>query len=398
MGEIIQTIIYLGSIQGLLLSIFLFSIKTNKLSNRLLALLTLLWGLFLLVFALQEEGLYLKYPHLLKVFYQFLFLFFPLLYLQVKYLLARHTRFYKEDLFHFFPFLLSILFYSDFYLQSGEDKIYMIRNRTEYYEILQIIGDEVIALQGVLYSIFSLILIRRYRKKIKEYESTVDKNIIRILFAGISLNLFSWIIGITGIHLDYLQIETGVDLFAIAYLVLVIVIYIISYAAVKSPEVFKLDLNTIQKTPVTIGSLVKPFKESNKEDQDKNIPDDQSEEIKIDPSNVSINEHLIKVMEIDKPYLNPELSLPELAKDLDIPRNQLSGVINQIHQKNFFEFVNQYRVNEVKQLMSDPSNKHLKLISLGYDAGFNSKASFFRIFKQITEMTPSQYMESLQNK
>jgi AraC-like DNA-binding protein len=77
---------------------------------------------------------------------------------------------------------------------------------------------------------------------------------------------------------------------------------------------------------------------------------------------------------------------------LDVPRNQLSGVINQVHGKNFYEFVNLYRINEVKRLLTDPKNKHLKLISIAYDAGFNSKASFNRIFKQMTNMTPSKFI------
>ena len=101
-------------------------------------------------------------------------------------------------------------------------------------------------------------------------------------------------------------------------------------------------------------------------------------------------------MEENKPFLNPELSLPELAESLEVSRNQLSTVINKIHEKNFYEFVNQYRVNEVKRLMTDPANKHLKLISLAYDAGFNSKASFNRIFKQMTNMTPSQFFVTKQ--
>jgi len=99
--------------------------------------------------------------------------------------------------------------------------------------------------------------------------------------------------------------------------------------------------------------------------------------------------------EKEKPFLNPELSLPELADSLEVSRNQLSSVINKIHKKNFYEFVNQFRVDEVKKLMEDPKNKHLKLISLAYDAGFNSKASYYRIFKQLTEMTPTQYLETL---
>ena len=396
MEKFIQIIIYLGAIQGLLLSVFLFSIRLNKISNRLLGVLTLLWGLFLLAFALQEEGLYRKIPHLLKVFYQLLYLFFPLLYLQVKYLLANYSKFDWKDIIHFIPFFLSIIFYLDFFLQSGEEKISLIRNKSEYYIILQIIGDEVIAIQGVVYSILSLILIRKYRQKIKQYESTLDKNIVKVLYIGISLNLFSWIIGIVGIHLEYFKVDAGIDLFAVAYFVLVIIIYIISYAAVKSPEIFKLDINQIRtslQTSLDQNSTI-IFNDKNSSLKDNIVV--SSEIQSPDPLLAEIDNRLVDYMQTEKPFLDPELSLPELARMLDIPRNQLSGVINQIHDRNFYEFVNQYRINEVKQLLKDPKNSNYKLISLAYDAGFNSKASFNRIFKQMTQMTPSQYMASQQ--
>jgi AraC-like DNA-binding protein len=104
-----------------------------------------------------------------------------------------------------------------------------------------------------------------------------------------------------------------------------------------------------------------------------------------------VNKKLIEYMEKEMPFLDPDLTLPELAKSLDVSRNLLSNVINQKHGLNFYQFVNQYRVEEVKKLMADPANSNLKLISLAYDAGFNSKASFNRIFKQMTKMTPSEY-------
>lgn len=396
MEKFIQIIIYVGAIQGLLLSVFLFSIRLNKISNRLLGVLTLLWGLFLLAFALQDEGLYRKIPHLLKVFYQLLYLFFPLLYLQVKYLLANYSKFDWKDVIHFIPFFLSIIFYFDFFLQSGEEKLYLTRNKSEYYIILQVIGDEVIAIQGVVYSILSLILIRKYRQKIKEYESTLDKNIVKVLYIGISLNLFSWIIGIVGIHLEYFKVDAGIDLFAVAYFVLVIIIYIISYAAVKSPEIFKLDINQIRtslQTSLDQNSTI-IFNDKNSSLKDNIVV--SSEIQSPDPLLAEIDNRLVDYMQTEKPFLDPELSLPELARMLEIPRNQLSGVINQIHDRNFYEFVNQYRINEVKQLLKDPKNSNYKLISLAYDAGFNSKASFNRIFKQMTQMTPSQYMASQQ--
>jgi AraC-like DNA-binding protein len=96
-------------------------------------------------------------------------------------------------------------------------------------------------------------------------------------------------------------------------------------------------------------------------------------------------------MENDKPYLKFNLNLAELAEMVNLTRNQLSFVINQKHRMNFNEYINSYRIEEVKRLMVDPANQHLKLMSLAYDAGFNSKASFNRIFKKLTDMTPSQY-------
>lgn len=395
MNETIRIILYLGAVQGLLLSVFLFSIRTNKISNRLLALLTLCWGIVLLTFALIEKGLYERLPHLIMSIDQLLFLFFPLLYLQVKYLLESHTKFHRLDLLHFLPFLFSILFNTEFFLMSGEEKLMITENSTRYYNILEAISNEVIAIQGVVYSILSIRLIRSYQKKIKDFESTLDKSIIKVLYVGISLNLFSWTIGIVGLHLEYLNINIGFNYFEYTYLILVLVIYIISYAAVKSPEIFKLDINTIRDHSLNLKSLVSKPKDSKYTDHETAKELDDNNELQDDPLLVELNERLVQYMGNEKPYLNPELSLPELANSLEISRNQLSGLINQFHKKNFYEFVNQYRIDEVKKLMQDPLNKHLKLISLAYDAGFNSKASFYRIFKQLAGMTPSEYLAKI---
>jgi len=264
-------------------------------------------------------------------------------------------------------------------MQSGEEKISLIRNRTEYYVVLQIIGDEIIALQGVMYSIFALKLIRKYRLKRKDYESIVDKNIVKVLYLGIAVILLSWIIAIVGIHLEYLNIDTTVDLYAYTYLLLVIVIYTISYFAIKSPEIFKLDIEQIQ-----VASLKNQNQEIKSKSQDP-LPD---------PALEDINNRLTDYMANEKPYLNPELSLKELADQIGEKRYLLSMVINHKHNKNFFEFINEYRINEVKSNMKDLKNKHLKIISIAYDSGFNSSASFYRIFKQMTNMTPSKYISS----
>jgi AraC-like DNA-binding protein len=175
----------------------------------------------------------------------------------------------------------------------------------------------------------------------------------------------------------------------------VLVIYIISFAAVKSPEIFKLESLSL-KDPLrsATGQVTRPV-EFTTPSTDGTEGIAEGDPIPEDPILIELNEKLLHYMEDEKPYLDPELSLPQLADALAVPRNLLSGVINRFQKINFYEFVNTYRVDEVKRLMQDESNKHLKLISLAYDAGFNSKASFYRIFKQMTKMTPTEYLNSL---
>jgi AraC-like DNA-binding protein len=389
MSEIIQVIFYGGALQGVLLSVFLFSIRTNRISNRLLGLLTLFWSIVLLVFALQEKGLYQKYPQFLYVFDQLILCFFPLLFLQVKYLLTRHRVFNPKDLLHFIPFFAGVFMLMGFFLSPVEEKLEIHANPTLYHETILTILNEIIALQGIVYSIFAILLIRKYQKKITDYVSTIHKSIIKVLYIGISLNLLSWIAGIIDIHLRYFDIEFGIDLFAITYLILAVVIYVISYAALKSPEVFKLEMEFEPKGKIIVREPGTGIKD---------VPISSTDNDVDNPHLNKLNDQLVSYIQREKPYLNSELSLPALADSLEISRNQLSEVINKVHNKNFYEFINEYRVEEVKDLLADPKNKHLKLMSLAYDAGFNSKATFNRIFKQMTGMTPSQYLAAEQLK
>lgn len=396
MNQAIQIVLYLGAIQGLLLSIFLFSIKANKISNKLLGLLTLFWGIIIGTFALQSEGLYTQFPHLLRVFSQLLFLIFPLLFLQVKYLISKHSHFERSDLLHLIPWLLMIILNFGFYISSAEEKLILSRNDTLYYQVIAILSEEIIAIQGVVYSILSLKILSKYERKIKDYQSNIDKMILKFQYIGISLSLFAWIIGIIGIHLEFFHVEINLDLFIFVYLTLVLIIYMISYSALKSPEIYKLDESQIKV-------MFRKNQDNKPSGNDKPIAvktivetSDKVDQFSDDPIAEEINNKLLDFIDTEKPYLNPELSLQELADNVEVKRHHLSNVINQKHNKNFYEFINQYRIEEVKALMVDPKNRNYKLISLAYDAGFNSKASFNRIFKQMTNMTPSQFITSQQ--
>lgn len=100
---------------------------------------------------------------------------------------------------------------------------------------------------------------------------------------------------------------------------------------------------------------------------------------------------LKEFMSSEKPYLDPELNIGNLANLLQIHSHRLSKLINSHFSQNFFEFVNTYRVEEFKKLVANPKNKHISILGLALDSGFNSKASFNRIFKNSTGLTPSEY-------
>ncbi len=104
-----------------------------------------------------------------------------------------------------------------------------------------------------------------------------------------------------------------------------------------------------------------------------------------------IRAQLVRAMEVDELYLDPDLRLSDLGERLGVTRNQLSYVINKTLKKNFYDFVNEYRVRRVLDLMKEQSYDDKKIIALAFDAGFNSKPAFNTVFKKYTGVTPSAY-------
>ena len=96
-------------------------------------------------------------------------------------------------------------------------------------------------------------------------------------------------------------------------------------------------------------------------------------------------------MQEEKPYLNPQLNVQDLAKQLGIPSRQLSEIVNQYFGQNFAEFVNSYRLSEAEKRFQEPQDPKETILEVMYAVGFNSKSSFNTLFKERTGLTPSAY-------
>jgi adenylate cyclase len=113
------------------------------------------------------------------------------------------------------------------------------------------------------------------------------------------------------------------------------------------------------------------------------------------PLQQKYKQQLTSLMDNEKPYLDPDLSLRNLADMMEIPPNQLSQLLNEGFDQNFSEYINNYRLEAFKEKAADPDYQHLTILALAYDSGFNSKTVFNTFFKKVMGMTPSKYWKTL---
>lgn len=105
----------------------------------------------------------------------------------------------------------------------------------------------------------------------------------------------------------------------------------------------------------------------------------------------TLGDKLELLMSTERPYLNPDLNLASLADELAVSAKVLSLVINETKAKSYSDYINDYRIEHVKSQLMNPEAKQHSLLDIAFDAGFNSKATFNRVFKQLTGLTPSQF-------
>ena len=106
-------------------------------------------------------------------------------------------------------------------------------------------------------------------------------------------------------------------------------------------------------------------------------------------------ENLIKYMDESKVWKDSELSIAKLASQTSISKHQLSEVLNEYLGKNFYVFVNEYRVEYAKQLLMKKEYNNWSIIAIAYECGFNSKTAFNNFFKKHTQQTPSEFKKLL---
>lgn len=246
-----------------------------------------------------------------------------------------------------------------------------------------------IVLQLAIYWGFSMGMLRKYTKRIRENFSAVDA--ICLLLLRNLLIVFLILFGVyafTFIFSGFFGIYGKAEYFI--HLMLAFVIYAMGFKGLSNPEVFTVLRSVLPEEKTGSGVIyihdIQPVQNTGNEQGKKykksSLSDEQAK---------LILERLFELMEKDKPYLETGLTLSELSEKLSISSHPLSQVINEKLDKSFFDLVNEYRVEEAKQLLVSPLSNRLSVLGIGMESGFNSKSAFYNAFNKVAGITPSKY-------
>jgi AraC-like DNA-binding protein len=396
---VLNTLLILGAGQGIFLGLLLLSRRVNSTANKVLALVMFVSSVFLLYVVFYSESYYSTHPHLIGFGQPLVFLFGPTLYLYALLVATDSRGFNKLWLLHFLPYVLNMLYFLPFIFSSGEAKLAMVSQVMQDQTPLDIqIIENLKYVHGIIYVALTMRLLQFHSSRLKERFSSIERinlNWLRYLTIGI---VAVWAIAIG----EHVLSEFGLDLPHIGDLTAVAVavfVYAIGYLGLRQPEVFG---GARMPTPA-FGLPVLP--NALKGGRRLETPEGENQPVDLKPEDTSkykksgltpdradaILNSLLSIMEEQKPFSRSTLTLQDLSDELRISAHNLSEVINTRLQKNFFDFVNGFRVKEVKRRLEDPQYDHLTILAIAQDVGFNSKSSFNTIFKKLTDTTPSEY-------
>ncbi len=375
---LINTIFFLAAIHGVILSLVLATKKINKYSNRLLSLLMLVFTIDLAMASYIGYGLKSVYPHALGIDYPITLLYAPLSYLYVVSIIKRKTNFELKDGLHFIPFLALLLYLLPFYLSSGEEKLALTNASGALTYGFSFISNAKLAF-NLVYFPFIIREVLLYRRKLKEQYSSIEKHNLNwlLVFTACLVAMVFFVICVQFVEYFF---DVASNFWVFNLIGVTIFVYSIGYLGLVQPEFFT-DFDKHQSTKT----------EGVEQKEESYTKSGLEEEVGKELSN-----RLVRLMEDQKPFTNSELSLRNLADMLEISPHNLTEVINKYSNKNFYDFVNAYRVEEVKARIRNQENNNYTLLAIGLESGFNSKSSFNSVFKKHTGQTPSQYKKSLQ--
>ncbi|SEB46935.1 AraC-type DNA-binding protein [Tenacibaculum sp. MAR_2009_124] len=338
-------------------------LKVNRKANVLFGMFLFLWATFFL----DEILILIKAPPLGGIasltiaFFQFLT---PILfYISVVFFTNPNYKFKKQTIIYL---ILPCIYLGVLILNFiGNSSLQMIL-------VLLLIGH------AFLYTLLSYLKIRKHQRKINLFSSNISE---------IDLNWLVYIIGaiiFTSITIAiFNSIYFGLPLNLYANIIMLGIAFFIAYHSLRQKEIFPKN-EKHRKEVISIEKDEKKF-------------DIIKRKLIEDEDLVRLKSKLNSLMKESELYLNHDVNLASLSEEMKVTTHQLSYIINKGFNQNFFQFINTYRVQKAKELLSDTSTDKLSILGIAYESGFSSKTTFNTTFKKLTNQTPSEFKKQRSN-
>lgn len=388
--EIIEPILYIAISQTFFAGLLIATKKPITIPDRLMAAL-LFMIFFDLIFAVVKINII--------TFYSFPFVAFtygPILFLYVKYMTEPEKNFKITNFLHFIPF---VIFFAVSVIFRG-DKVFADLTGflvADKYISLRIVYSVCFFLSITVYSTLTFIIISKHQRHLKDLVSFASGRITLNWLKIISISFYTayfilFILGGINIFVNFLPFDPYYTVFVF----IAVFSFVYSFYAIKQPVLANILIGSDDRD-LRIQKLVR--KEKVNIDASVENNNKKKRYLRSGLTEVQARKYLDKILEFmdkEKPFLNRDLTIYDLSLQTGISRHHITQVLNDIHGRNFFTFINEYRVKEVIRRMKDPKNKNFTVLAIAFDSGFNSKSTFNTIFKNITKLTPTQYLDKLE--
>jgi AraC-like DNA-binding protein len=358
-----EIFILTGSIQGIVFSILLFLKSKKQKTPQNICL-----GVFILLFSIVVlKGWYIGSENYLK-FPQFLFLpiyisfgIGPAFYFYTNFLLDKEFKFDLRKSLHLFPAMLQLAYQLVIFLRPVEARIVYFQN--EYFFTFLPIEEGLGIISLGFYYFFSYKILKKYQDSISDTRQELYKWLNHFVWVSY-LMLCSWVF-ISIIDFAVYDYTQSYRFYYPIYIFMISILFWIVYRGFISTN------------------KILPYIVNDTNGKSYSISEKEAETYILS---------LKDVMENEKLFLKPKLSLNELAEILDINSKYLSQIINKKFNKSYTEYLNTYRIDYAKKELLLIKNTNLTIAAISEKCGFNSKSTFNDVFKKITKQTPTEFI------
>ena len=373
-----QTAFLVGESFLLCFLLYFHSLKQNAKANKWLSFFAFTLGTAFIGSYIDDLGLTESYTFIIKLINSMQFLLAPSIYISILYFVNSTGKFKIRYWLHFLPFLM-FAFIENFVFSS--EKSISTKTLIDIGETSFFIRD-ILPFQLLAYVFISYLALIKHSKNLKLITATtqnINLNWLKLVLLILILPILFWINDALDIFPFLVKLNRSIYSISILFL---------ANFAMKQVEIFPYKIEELDEISEIVNQPTETQTSTNEATKPQRLSSEQISNLSAQLNSLMVN---------DKIFLDNEINLTTVAEKLGISIHDTSYLINEVTGINFYNFINKFRVEEAKKLLTSSKADKLNMLGIAFESGFNSKTTFNTAFKKIVRISPSEYAKKQKN-